>query len=122
MTRGAMRATHLTLVKLKRKEREKKRKTKRMREEERERENGLYLLSTIYGDRVINFWWTKNYSRSTRQGLRVDTRNSKFRRGFAWEVREVESFGFRKYPRDFLETLLTLQEVGILTTLVYFPF
>ena len=52
----------------------------------------------------------------------MDTGNSKFRRGFARKVREVESFGFRKCPRDFLEALLTLQEVGILPTLVYFPF
>ena len=52
----------------------------------------------------------------------MDTGNSKFRQGFMLEVREVESFGFRKCPRDFLEALLTLQEVEILPTLVYFPF
>ena len=52
----------------------------------------------------------------------MDTGNSKFLRGFAQKVREVESFGFRKHLRDFLETLLMLQEVGILPTLVYFPF
>ena len=52
----------------------------------------------------------------------METGNSKFRRGFAWEVREVKSIGFRKCPRDFLGTLLMLEEVGILPTLVYFPF
>ena len=50
----------------------------------------------------------------------MDTGNSKFRKGFAWEVREIKSFGFRKCPRDFLGALLTLKEVGILPTLVYF--
>ena len=52
----------------------------------------------------------------------MDTRNSEFRHGFALEVSEVESFGFKKCPRDFLGALLTLQEVGIFPTLVYFPF
>ena len=52
----------------------------------------------------------------------MDTGNSKFRRGYAWEVREVESFEFRKCPRDFLGALLLLQEVGILITLVYFHY
>ena len=52
----------------------------------------------------------------------VDTKNSKFGQGFAREVREVKRFEFRKCPRDFLGMLLTLQEVGILSTLVYFPF
>ena len=33
----------------------------------------------------------------------------------------VESFGFRKCLRDFLGSLLTLQEVGNLSTRVYFP-
>ena len=46
----------------------------------------------------------------------MDTGNSKFHQGFAWEVREAESFGFRKCPRDFLRALLMLQEVGILPT------
>ena len=54
--------------------------------------------------------------------LHVDTRNSKFRQGFEREVREVESFGFKKCLYDFLGALLTLQEVEILPTLVYFPF
>ena len=40
---------------------------------------------------------------------------------FAQKVREVKSFGFRKCPQDFLEALLTLQEVGNLPTRVYFP-
>ena len=43
----------------------------------------------------------------------MDTRNSKFHRGFAREVHEVESFGFKKCLQDFLGTLLTLQEVWI---------
>ena len=51
----------------------------------------------------------------------MDTRNSEFRKVFMREVREIESFGFRKCPWDFLGALLTLQEVGILPTLVYFP-
>ena len=52
----------------------------------------------------------------------MDTRNSKFFQCFALKVREVESFGFRKCLRNFLMSLLELQEVGILPTLVYFPF
>ena len=52
----------------------------------------------------------------------MDTGNSKFRRGFMQKVWEVESFGFRKCPQDFLRALLTPQEVGILPALVYFPF
>ena len=50
----------------------------------------------------------------------MDTRNSKFRQGFTWKVREVESFGFRKCLWNFLGSLVTLQEVGILPTLVIF--
>ena len=50
----------------------------------------------------------------------MDNGNSEFFQGFAREVCEVQSFGFRKCSRDFLEALLTLQEVGILSTLVYF--
>ena len=30
------------------------------RREERERKEKFYLLSTIYGDRVVGFQWTKN--------------------------------------------------------------
>ena len=50
--------------------------------------------------------------------------------GYAWipktlsfvrKVQEVESFGFRKCSRNFLGSLLILQEVEILHTLVYFP-
>ena len=51
----------------------------------------------------------------------MDTRNSEFRQGFTQEVRGVESFGFRKCLRDFLGSLLMLQEVGNLPTWVYFP-
>ena len=50
----------------------------------------------------------------------MDTRNSKFRQGFTQKVQGVESFGFRKCSRDFLKSLLKLQEVGILPTLVIF--
>ena len=50
----------------------------------------------------------------------MDTRNSKFRQGFAQKVREVKSFGFRKCSWNFLESLLTLQKVEILPTLVIF--
>ena len=58
VTRGAMRATHLTLVKLKRKQKEKKgRKERKRREGEERRERGkwAYLLSTIYGDQIVVF-------------------------------------------------------------------
>ena len=51
----------------------------------------------------------------------MDTKNSKFRQGFVRKVRGVESFGFRKCSRDFLESLLTLQKIGNLPTQVYFP-
>ena len=50
----------------------------------------------------------------------MDTRNSKFHQGFTWEVKEVESFWFKKCSRNFLGSLLTLQEVGILPNLVIF--
>ena len=36
------------------------------------------------------------------------------------KVQEVKSFGFRKYSRNFLGSLLMLQEVEILPTLVLF--
>ena len=49
------------------------------------------------------------------------TRNSKFCKGFVLKVRGVKSFGFKKCSRDFLRSLLTLQEVGNLPTKVYFP-
>ena len=52
----------------------------------------------------------------------MDTRNSKFCQGFTHKVWEVESFRFGKCSWNFLGSLLTLQEVGILPTLVYFPF
>ena len=50
----------------------------------------------------------------------MDTKNSKFRQGFARKVREVENFEFGKYSRNFLESLLMLQEIEILHTLVIF--
>ena len=50
----------------------------------------------------------------------MNTKNSKFREGFAREVREIESFRFRKCSWNFLGSLLRLQEVGILHTLVIF--
>ena len=50
----------------------------------------------------------------------MDTRNSKFRQGFMRKVREVERFGFRKCSWNFLGSLVMLQEVGILPTLVIF--
>ena len=50
----------------------------------------------------------------------MDTRNSKFRQGFALEVWEVESFGFGKCSQNFLRSLPTLQEVGKHPTWVYF--
>ena len=50
----------------------------------------------------------------------MDTRNSKFRQGFARKLREVKSFGLRKCSQNFLRSLLMLQEVGILPTLVIF--
>ena len=41
---------------------------------------------------------------------------------FMRKVREVENFGFRKCSRNFLWSLLKLEEVDILLTLAYFPF
>ena len=38
----------------------------------------------------------------------MDIGNSKFHRGFVWEVREVESFGFGKCSQDFLGVLVML--------------
>ena len=49
-----------------------------------------------------------------------DNRNSKFRQSFERKIRELESFGFRKCPWNFLGSFLTLQEVGILPTSVIF--
>ena len=51
----------------------------------------------------------------------MDTRNFKFCQGFAWKVRGVESFGFKKCLWDFLRSLFMLQEVGNLPTWAYFP-
>ena len=51
----------------------------------------------------------------------MDTGNFEFLQGFKQKVQGVESFGFRKCPRDFLRSLLMLQEVGNLPTRVYFP-
>ena len=48
----------------------------------------------------------------------MDTRNSKFRQGFARKVWEVKSFGFRKCSQNFLGSFFTLQEVGFSPTLV----
>ena len=48
----------------------------------------------------------------------METKNSKFRQGFVQKVLVVESFGFRKCSQNFLESLLTLQEVGFSSTLV----
>ena len=50
----------------------------------------------------------------------MDTINFEFFLGFKQEVQGVESFEFRKCPRDFLGSLLMLQEVGNLPTRVYF--
>ena len=50
----------------------------------------------------------------------MDTKNSKFCQGFARKVRKVESFGFKKCSQNFLGSLLTLRDVGILPTLVIF--
>ena len=50
----------------------------------------------------------------------MDSRNSMFYQGFTHKVQEVESFRFKKFSRNFLGSLLILQEVGILPTLVYF--
>ena len=50
----------------------------------------------------------------------MDTRKSKFLQGFTHKVWEVESFGFKKCLRNFLRSLLMLQEVNILPTLVIF--
>ena len=52
----------------------------------------------------------------------MDTENSDFCQGFLREVREVESFEFRKRLQNFLRSFLTLQEVGKLPTRIYFPF
>ena len=51
----------------------------------------------------------------------MDTIKSKFRQGFARKVRGVESFEFKKYSQDFLESLHMFQEVWNLPTQVYFP-
>ena len=45
-----------------------------------------------------------------------------FRQGFTRKVWEVETFEFKKCSRNFLGSLLTLQEEGILPSFVYFPF
>ena len=50
----------------------------------------------------------------------MDTENSKFHQGFTLEVHEVESFEFRKCPRDLFRAFLTLQEVGVSSYSGYF--
>ena len=61
MTRGAMKATLLTLVKLKRKEKEKKRKKKKKRKTERRRgkegEIGKGALPSLYNLRRSGSWF-----------------------------------------------------------------
>ena len=65
MTRDTMRATYPTEIKLEQKEREGKEKGRQGQREARngekkERRENFYLLSTIYGDRVVGFRQTKN--------------------------------------------------------------
>ena len=77
------------------------------RERERRREKKQSkLLSSIHGVPSVGICRAKNESSFTRRGLRVDTENTGFRRGFKRGVREIKGFGFRKCPRDFLEFLL----------------
>ena len=67
VTRGAMRATHLTLVKLKRKQKEKKgRKERKRREGEERRERGKMGLSSLYD------LWRSNSCLSTGKGLKSE--------------------------------------------------
>ena len=81
---------------------------------EREAPTSLYDLRRSGGCLLIGQGLKSEYSaRATR-----DTKNSKFRQGFAWKVREVKSFGFRKCSWNFLGSLLTLQEVGFSHTIV----
>ena len=71
-----------------------------------ERERELQLLSTFYGDRLVEIYRAKNKSSSTRQGLRVGTKNTGFCLGFKRGVREIKGFEFKKCPLNFLEFLL----------------
>ena len=51
-----------------------------IRGEKRERGRELQLLSTIYGDRVVEIHRAKSESSSTRQGLCVGTKKEEFHR------------------------------------------
>ena len=64
------------------------------------------LLSSIHGVLSVGICRAKNKSSSTRLGLRVGTKNMRFRGGFKRGVREIKGFGFKKCPQNFLEFLL----------------
>ena len=86
----------------------------------REREDPR-LLSLIYEVPSVGIHRANNKSSSTRRGLRVSTKNEGFHR-------RSKGRGFRKSNISGLGGVLktsfgssTLQEVGIIPTLVYFP-
>ena len=79
------------------------------------------LLSSTYGVPLVGIHQAKNESASTQRGLRVDTKREGFHR-------RSKGRGFGKSNFSGLEGVLetsfgssTLQKVGILPTLVYFP-
>ena len=79
------------------------------------------LLSMTYGVPSIGICQANNESSSTRHGLRVGIENMGFFQGFKEGVREIDCFGFRKFPWGLPIVSTTLQEVEIFPTLVYFP-
>ena len=92
-------------------------------ERERERKKKKFkLLSSIYGVLSFGIRRTKNESSSTRRRLLVGTENN----GFHPRI-QARSSGNQRFRVLEVSTGLpivssTLQEVGILPTLVYFPF
>ena len=86
---------------------------------EREREKGgrksTKLLSMIYGASLVYFRRAKDKSSSHRRGVRVSTKKEAFRRrSNIGDSGEIKVVGLRRLPTH----SSTLQEVGILHTLV----
>ena len=74
-----------------------KKKQKRRESKEGEKEiKHSNLLPPIPRVPSVGIHRAKSESSSTRQGLRVGTKNTRFHRGLNRGVREVKGFGFRK--------------------------
>ena len=75
--------------------------------ERREKEEIQELPSKMYRVPSVEVHRAKNESSSHRQGLRMGTENTGFRRGSKRGVQEIKGFGFKKCPQGFLGFLLS---------------